>query len=384
MSTYSHELIADPDWEPYDVEPIANLPIPEGSTAIEDQDIELLRLLGRLELLTMEQIHALVYPHLSRQAAGTRLNRLRKRYDLLWRTYAGPIVTYQVHQPKRIVQQRIYIYGLSLEGKAALIDVNVESDDTTYARLRARDPRGKMPSPLSMSHDLQCSWFCTQILDVARRNRYVRGVYIQVEFHTVKAQRIDAYIILRIAPKHPRTMAEMGPIPLFDTELRRAGEIDIRIALEVDSGKESLPILLRKGETYGRLHDKGVYQDLYGGPVIPLLLVQRSHRAGLVAARWKATWTDNWAVVTTPQSMFTTGDVLWGDYRPLSDRSAFPLLSEVARGADGQVQITPMMDRATWDAGYVTVPVAAPSQQQLAIRKRWAKTPTPPTADSQE
>ncbi len=75
---------------------------------------------------------------------------------------------------------------------------------------------------------------------------------MQTEFYPEKSQRIDALVILRLSPEHPRPVEEVGSLPFFDGSDRKEGEIDIRLALEVDKGTEELKVLLEKAEKVSR------------------------------------------------------------------------------------------------------------------------------------
>ena len=54
------------------------------------------------------------------------------------------------------------------------------------------------------------------------RNRYCRQIYVQTEFYSEKSQRIDALLIIRLSPDHPRPDTSVGPILFFDGSERIA------------------------------------------------------------------------------------------------------------------------------------------------------------------
>ncbi len=81
---------------------------------------------------------------------------------------------------------------------------------------------------------------------------------MQTEFYPEKSQRIDALVILRFSPDSLRPVEHVGLLPFFDGSNRNAGEVDVRLALEVDKGTEELKVLLEKAEKYRDLHRAGI------------------------------------------------------------------------------------------------------------------------------
>ncbi len=55
-----------------------NIMVPSAFPALDEQELMLLRVLGRLELMTLQQIRQLIFPHLTPNGVQKRLNRLVK------------------------------------------------------------------------------------------------------------------------------------------------------------------------------------------------------------------------------------------------------------------------------------------------------------------
>jgi hypothetical protein len=242
-----------------------------------------------------------------------------------------------------------FVYGLSDDAKALLETLDVEHDPLTRERLVSRDPRGRKPDTRTMSHDIQVSWFCTNVLLAASRNRYCRQLYVQTEFYSEKRQRIDALIMLRLSPDHPRDAGDVIGIPFFDGTARRPGEIDIRLALEIDKGSEELKVLLEKIEKYRDLTQLGVYDQTIGGPLLMVFVVQTPRRAGQLARQFKDLWPSGWGVVATPQSANNLkAGVLWGRYKSLASGEPFDLLTQLIPNVNGQMQFFSAISCEEW------------------------------------
>ena len=217
-----------------------------------------------------------------------------------------------------------------------------------------------------MAHDLQVSWFCTNAQLSAARNRCCRQIYVQTEFYPEKRQRIDALIMLRLSPDHPRPTSEVGRIPFFDGTPRQSGHIDIRLALEIDRGSKELKVLLEKIEKYRDLTQLGVYDQTIGGPILVVFIVQTPRRAGQLARQFQDIWPSGWGVVSTPQSANHLQDgVLWGRYKSLATGAPFDLLSQLVANAAGQMQCFPTVSREDWKRQEVV-----PNMQAQTIAQR--------------
>jgi hypothetical protein len=335
------------------------LVVPSALPLIDDREVLLLRLLGRLDMMTLKQIQQAVYPTYSGRGMQNRLDHLLQN-DLLWRVQTRTVAANHAAEHTKVRKQGAYAYGLADQGKELLNTLEVERDPLTLERLRSRDPKGRKPDLRTISHDLQVSWLCLNILLSAAQNRSCRQIYVQTEFHPERSQRIDALIIIRLCPDHPRLADSVGSIPFFDGRERQPGEIDIRLALEVDKGTEELKVLLEKAAKYRDLHRAGIYTATLGGPVLPVFLVQTPRRAAQIAREFQDIWPTGWGVAGTPFSANSRDGVLWGKYLSLTTSEPFSMLTNLVVDGQGRVQFFPAISRDEWRRG-----VVVPEQQTL-------------------
>lgn len=328
------------------------LHIPAAMPACSHQQTVVLRLLGRLEFMTTEQLHRLVYPQQSRDTVLYHLRDLASK-ELIWRVH----VPFQVmpalsQRGRRGPPLKLpYVYGLTAAGRMVLETLDAEPDRRSLESLKARDPGSRTPSKLTMAHDLQASWWCSSLLLALRRSGFVRSIFLQVEFVVHERQRMDALIIIRLTRSAQPIDAERWPF--FDGTPCRPDELEVRLALEVDRGTEPLPILLAKGAAYRDLHVQGTYNQAFGGPVLPVFLAPTSRRAGQIAREWQAIWPDGWGVISTPRGAVSLHDgVLWGDYRSLTSADPFPLLTVLTQHPiTNIVQYERIFDQTRWQEG---------------------------------
>ncbi len=321
------------------------------STPLNNRKISVLRLLGRLEFMLSSQLRNMVYRDLSRSLMFKELNALIGE-DLVWCTkspYSAVTTTTREGRYAPPMQQP-RVYGLTNVGKSVLESLEVEPDQRTLDGLKARDPRGRPVSSLTLSHDLQASWFCSNVLEAARRSRYVKSVYIQMEYVSHADQRMDALIILRLSRK--RVERDLNKYPLFDGSPMGADEYELRFALEVDRDTEQLKTLVAKGETYRNLTANNTYQRALGGLVMPVFLVPTSRRAAQIARGWRKIWPEGWGIISTP---FTADDrqlgVLWGTYLGLIDQKPCSLMTMLVQHPQTQhVELVEPMVRSEWIA----------------------------------
>ena len=343
--------------------------VPSALPSVDAEEVTLLRLLGRLDLMTLTQIGQAVYPSYTVRGVQKRLQQLL-RDDLLWRVQTRLVAANHAAEFAKVRKQAAFAYGLSDYGKELLNTLEVERDPLTLTRLVSRDPKGRKPDLRTLSHDLQVSWWCLNVILDAAENRCCRKIYVQTEFYPEKSQRIDALIILRLSPDHPRPLEDMGPIPFFDGTGLRPGEVDVRFALEVDKGTEELKVLLEKAARYRDLHRAGVYTATLGGPVLPVFLVQTARRAAQIAREFQDIWPSGWGVVGTPFSANSQRDgVLWGKYRTLAGAEPYDLLTTMLVDGHGRVQPFPALSREEWRAGVIETDRTALSPAQERARK---------------
>jgi hypothetical protein len=350
--------------------------VPSALPPMDDQEIRLLRLLGRFDLMTVPQIRQAIFPYLTGAAVQRRLENLQ-RSELLGRVATRTIAANQTGQQRKVRTKGAYAYWMTPEAKALLESLDVERDPLTVGRLKYRDARGRKPDVRTMAHDLQVSWWCLNILLTAMYNRYCRKIYIQTEFVSDPRQRIDALVILRLSPDRPRRDEDIGLLPFFDGTARARDEIDVRLALEVDKGSEELRVLLAKIAAYRDLTLNGVYNDNLGGPVLPVFLVQTSRRAAQIATEFRDIWPTGWGVVSTPQGANNPTDgVLWGRYKSLASGAFFDLVTHLLPNVTGQVQFFSAISQEQWRMGMVALPAPALSPEQVAGKKGGSVTQT--------
>jgi hypothetical protein len=310
---------------------------------------ELLRLLGRLEVMTTRQIRSMVYPRVPRSTFYGYLQRLVDE-ELIYRTKARFGMLYRSGATAPPLKHP-YIYGLTPAGRDFLDSAQAEVDEGTLSQLKVRDPRVKRLSASNLAHDLQVSWWCSALIEELRRNRFCTRLLVQVEFVAHETQRIDALVIARFSTKFPREAG--GGIPWFDGTTRLADEGEIRLALEVDRGTEPLRVLMEKGRAYRNLTADGVYTRRLGGAVIPVFLVPTARRARQIAAEWRHVWPEGWGVISTPPAAdHPQHGTLWGRYLTLSNlRQTLPLMTEVAGGQLDKPEFRTLFTLEQWQRG---------------------------------
>jgi hypothetical protein len=315
--------------------------------------VELLRLLGRLELAQTPVLRALVFPTVSPRTMYYRLAHLTQRRYLWMERVAWNRTPAGRGTGRRPPPRQPQVWGLTPRGRDLLRDLGVEPDPHSLASLKTRDLRQKPLSPLTLTHDLLASWWCAACLLSLRDNALVRSVFCQVEFISHARQRIDALLMIRLrAPGQPRPADELGRIPWFDGTNRRNGEIELRLALEVDRGTEQLVTLLEKAICYRDLHADGTYTRTLGGPVLPVFLVPPGRRGGQIAREWQDAWEDGWGVSATVEAAdHPQHGPLWGRYQSMrmGDKARpLPLLTRLVVTSVGKVQFHPTVTLEQW------------------------------------
>jgi len=314
------------------------LPRPAAQLWLDPRQIELLRLLGRLEMMSSRQIYAMVYEaSVTRRTMQRHLEQLHadgKIWQSTVRYNALPGNTGKRGPPHKYP----YIYGLTPEGKTLLGSLGIEHDQRTLDGLRCREPRGRRISAPTIAHDMVVSWWCSSILMAVKGSRLCTEVFVQSEFTIHEKQRFDALVVLRLNPERPRAAA--GSIPWFEGRPCPPEAMEIRLGLEVDMATEALSILAGKAAVTRDLHSAGLYQELFGGPVRSVFLVPTKLRASQIAAEWRRAWPESWGVIaTTSSAEHATHGTLWGDYRTMSDGTqSVSLLDELIEGADRRVR----------------------------------------------
>lgn len=336
---------------------------------LDQADIFLLRLLGRLELLTTQNIHEAVFPHLTIGAVRQRLRRLVEA-ELVWVAKTRVLAVSKSGEYAKTNRTSALVFGLGTEGKEVLAVYETEPDLLSLEQLKNRDAKGRKPATQTMPHDLQVAWWCLNVIGFAARHKHCHGIYVQVEFTAKFGQRMDALVILRMNPKVNRDVGDMYDIPFFDGSPPAEDDIDIRLALEVDKGTEPLKVLLEKGEAYRNFTATGVYTSAVGGPVLPVFIAQTDRRAKQIAAEYRAIWPDGWGVVSTPSRAHNIQDgVLWGDYRSMTTGKHFVLMTDLSVQKDGRVMFVPLYNLNEWAKASVLLTAPEMSAEQINGRK---------------
>jgi DNA-binding HxlR family transcriptional regulator len=324
------------------------LPRPPAMPAISRRRAQLLRLLGRLEVMFSSQIYEMLYANVTRRSMQRDLEAMRDD-GLIWRTTVRygtlPQAAGRVQPPMKYP----LVYGLTPEGKSVLDALGLEPDVRSLETLKTRDPRGRRVPTLTLTHDLQVSWWCASILMAARASPLVQSVFAQVEFTTHSTQRLDALVILRVCPSRPRAVD--GQIPWFDGAPCPPDTHEVKLGLEVDMATEPLSQLLDKAIVTRDLTASGRYTELFGGPIRTVFLAPTPRRAAQIAAEWADAWPETWGVVSTPRGAeHPAHGALWGDYRLLRDgATAAPLLAELLVGGDGRVRERVLCALDAWE-----------------------------------
>lgn len=322
--------------------------------ANDDTSTEVLRLLGRLELLQTPAIRALVFAHVSPRTMYNRLAAL-ERQRLIW---TAPVAWGSTpageRRPRRPPPRQPQVWGLTPRGRDRLSNLGVEHDARSLAALKTRDLRRHPLSTDTLAHDLLASWWCAACLLALRDNALVRSVFCQVEFISHERQRMDALLIIRLHPERLRPLFAVGTIPWFDGTARRSGEIELRLALEVDRGTEQLATLLEKAICYRDLHADGTYTRSLGGPVLPVVLLKdrARRRAAQIAREWQDAWTNGWGVIAPADAAeHPQHGPLWGTYQSMraGDKAKpMSLLTRLVVTSVGRVQFHPAITLDQW------------------------------------
>lgn len=301
-----------------------------GSTLAERQ-IEVLRLLGRIEVAATEWIATLFYLDSSMSTCYRHLTQLFEQ-GLVWRqrTTMGHIddTTTEVRN-KQQPPSLPFIYGLTPEGKAHLSSLDAEPNEQTLDMLRTRDRRAPKVNESQLKHDLLVAGWCVSVLHEARKTPMLESVVCHAEYVSARdaqgkeRQRFDALLILRFNAKRQSYMREPWQIPWHDGAPPPEHSPTMRFALEVDRGTEQLSRLFDKGLMYKELTEQGSYKQTLGGNPLPVFLVPAGLRSAQIATEWRDAWPNGLGVISTPRaSNHAERGALWGKYLTLKDNPA--------------------------------------------------------------
>lgn len=296
--------------------------------SLAERQIEVLRLLGRLEVVATDWIATLIYADSSMRTCYRHLLDLHEQ-GFVWRqrTSMGHIdrSTTEVRngaQPPSLP----HVYGLTPEGRAYLSSLDAEPDDDTLNALRVRDRRAPKVNEAQLKHDLLVAGWCISMLAELRKCPMLESVVCQAEYVSARdaagkeRQRFDALLIFRFNPKQRTYTRPCWQIPWHDGTPPAADSRTVRIALEVDRGTEQLSRLYDKGLMYKELTEQGVYKQNLGGDPLVVFLAPAGLRSAQIATEWRDAWPDGPGVISTPRaSSHTIRGALWGKYYTLKD-----------------------------------------------------------------
>lgn len=323
-------------------------PVVAAHPLVDERQSAVLRFLGRCYIADAAILHRLLYyPRFDLRTVYSDIQRL-ERQRLVWDAVVPSLGTKKINngstgRPRKVI-------GLSRAGKQLLRELDVEPDRVTLDQLIARDTRGRVPKPSSLSHDLQVTSWCASVIEGLRLVPWTTSIYFLSEFRSASTQRADALIVARF--NFSRHREQLGAIPWFDGSPLGDEEVEVRWALELDNSTESLSILIDKFATYRDLHRQGVYHHLVNGPVILVLVVQDERRAERLAAAFADVWPEGWGLVSTPsrEGVYARSfGALWGRYYSMTTEAEVPLLSILERDAvSGRRQYVPLLTHDLW------------------------------------
>ena len=285
------------------------------------RDLEVLRLLGRIEFGRPQWIHRLIYPDYTLRWTRMVLQRLYLQ-RLIWRApaparrVAGSIGS-RNQQP---APQAPMIYGLAPAGRTLLTEAGVEADPLMPTTFPVRPWDAPDLRLRQIGHDLLVSDWCCAMVYGARVHPAVMQVDCRVEYISAvtptgqATQRFDALLTLVITPS--RTWERTpGTIPWPNGLLAPADAVTCHFAGEIDTGSEKLAILMAKAGTYRALTLSGHYQNTLGGTVLPVILVPSgTRRAAQVAREWMAGWPDGAGIISSFSGAQVGHNALHGRY----------------------------------------------------------------------
>ncbi len=326
--------------------------VPSALPLLDELEVPLLRLLGRLEMMTLPQIQHGVYPTYSVRGVQQRLEYLLAD-DLLWRVQTRMVAANHAASYTRVRKQGAYAYGLSDQGKELLNTLDVERDPLTFARLVSRDPKGRKPDLRTLSHDLQVSWWCLNVILAAAQNRGCRKIYVQTEFYPEKSQRIDALVILRLSPDSPAPgRRRCWVAPVLRRQRPQAPGISMSAwRLRWIKAPRSSRCCWRRPRNTATCIRWASTPPRSAGQLLPVFLVQTPRRAAQIATEFQDIWPAGWGVVGT-RSASTAARACCGvsirASRRRSRSSCSPIWSWTR---SGRVQCFPAISREAWRDG---------------------------------
>jgi hypothetical protein len=281
-----------------------------------DREIEVLRVLGRLGLMTTSDIALLAFPGIPRRTQQYTLKSLADR-GLVWRlrTNIG-------------TRKNINIVGLTTDGRDHLAIQNVEPDDGSLQRLIARDRRAPPPGMAALVSDLTISGWCASMLVELRKLPNLVGVACQTHWTTFvdtqknRRQVLDAGLVISIDPQQKTYNRPPTSIPWIESIVWKSSWTNRAWALIVDNGAQSDRSIRFDAELFPLIHQQGIYNKLMRGMPRPVILVPTGRRFARVAEQWRDVWPETPALISTVDRVaHPTFGALWGRYRAVKDTS---------------------------------------------------------------
>lgn len=294
-----------------------------------DRELAMLRVLGRLGPTRMSDLASLVLVGLAERTIQRFTRRLLDR-GLIWETRAaGEQTTRADGRPGPPRSQRVF--GLTVEGKALLDAIGAEDTGTTLDRLLVRDRRAPPPSASALVGDLLISAWCAAVLDQARRAPMLIGARCHAKLVTAldaetkqPLQTVGAYLELIFDVQH-RTYDRPGwQLPWFDVPAPKGCRV-VRFLLEVDTGRQAIPMIIRQAHSYAGLQKNGTYTKLLGDMPLPVILTLPGQRAHEVRQAWQDAWPTTPAVLASAaKAEHPEYGALWGTYSTVKDSPPKP------------------------------------------------------------
>ena len=289
---------------------------------ISERETAVLRALGRLGVLHLPVLHALLFADVTLRSAQRYTKRLVE-HGLVWRRSGlGTQTTLRRGGGTRPVRTPA-VYGLTVDGKAYLDALQMEPQGGVFERLIARDRRAPPPSESALVADLLISSWCASVIEEVRRTTMLVGVTCQAR-PTIAAgelrQTMAAVLTLIFDPQQRAYTRPGWQIPWFDGETVKDRYRVVRLALEVDNGRAASAALIDQAQLYAHFTQSGVYTAVFGGALRPVILVPPGDRGTTVATAWAKVWPQTPAIISsTTHVHHPQHGALWGTYFTVKD-----------------------------------------------------------------
>jgi hypothetical protein len=298
--------------------------VSQAISPISERETAVLRALGRLGVLHLPVLHALIFADAALRSVQRYTNRLIER-GLVWRQ-SGPGTQISLRGGGTRPVRTPAVYGLTLDGKAYLDALQMEPQGGVFERLIARDRRAPPPSESALVADLLISSWCASVIDEVRRTTMLVGVTCQARPTIVTGelrQTIAAVLTLIFDPQQHAYTRPGWQIPWFDGETVKDRYRVIRLALEIDTGRAASAALIDQAQLYAHFTQGGVYTAVFGGALRPVILVPPGDRGTTVATMWAKAWPQTSAIISsTTRVHHPQHGALWGTYFTVKDAPA--------------------------------------------------------------